>query len=119
MKSAQGRDSDYAARSYYVETPQGPKGVSYGVGPMWSFGLPIDQDVWRSVKYDEVAFEYRPDLMIIDARGQFPNGARWRSLGKFGESAFYRDVDEATAKILDRVLDGACLNARLLIPPAR
>ena len=34
------------------------------------------------------------------------NGERWRSLGKFGESASYSDVDEATAKILDNFLEG-------------
>ena len=48
-------------------------------------------------------------LPIIDARGQSPGGKRWRQLGKFAESASYSDVDEATAKILDRFLDGACL----------
>jgi len=36
----------------------------------------------------------------------------WRYLGVFGESAFYRDVNEATARILDHVIDGACLLTR-------
>jgi hypothetical protein len=48
-------------------------------------------------------------LRIIDAQGEFPNGDRWRSLGKFGESASYTGVDPTTAKILDKFLDGACL----------
>jgi hypothetical protein len=85
----------------------------HGSGPLWSFGLPFDQDFWRSVKYEEVRYEIG-GLTIIDARGEFPNGRRWRSLGKFGESASYSDVDQETAKILDKLLDGACLKAASL-----
>jgi hypothetical protein len=106
--SKQGQDVDYGQRNYYVETKQGPKGIMHGSGPLWSFGLPFDPDVWRSVRYEEVRYEVG-GLTIIDARGEFPNGRRWRSLGKFGESASYSDVDLATAKILDKLLDGACL----------
>jgi hypothetical protein len=106
--SAQGHDIDYGNRSYYVDTEGGPRGIRHGSGPMWSFGIPIDQDVWRSVKYDEVTFAVGR-LTIIDARGQFADATRWRELGKFGESASYSGVDEAIAKILDQFLDGACL----------
>lgn len=106
--SGQGQDIDYGARGYYVDTPQGPKGIRHGSGPMWSFGTPPDRDVWRSVKYEEVVHDVG-GLTIIDARGQLPNGDRWRYLGKFGESASYSDVDEATAEILDKFLDGACI----------
>lgn len=77
---------------------------------MWSFGTPPDLDVWRSVAYQEATFEVGV-VTIIDARGQLPNGSRWRNLGKFGESASYSDVDEATAKLLDQFLDGACLKS--------
>ncbi|HEY6346330.1 MAG TPA: carboxypeptidase-like regulatory domain-containing protein [Bryobacteraceae bacterium] len=106
--SRQSRDIDYGARSYYTETKQGPKGITQGSGPLWSFGTPLDEYVWRSVKYEELTYD-AGGPMIIDARGQFPNGNRWRDLGKFGESASYSDIDEATAKILDQFLDGACL----------
>jgi hypothetical protein len=82
----------------------------HGSGPLWSFGTPSDLDVWRSVSYEEATFD-SGRLTIIDARGQFPNGDRWRHLGMFGESASYSDVDEVTAKILDQFLDGACLKA--------
>jgi len=109
--SRQGRDIDYGARNYYVATKQGPKGIMHGSGPLWSFGTPSDLDVWRSVKYEEVTYDVG-GLTIIDARGQLPNGSRWRNLGKFGESASYSDMDEATARILDRFLDGACLKSR-------
>jgi hypothetical protein len=102
-------DIDYSMRGYYVETNQG-KGIRHGSGMFWSLEVPPDEDVWRSVKYEEVRYE-AGDLTIVDARGQLPNGNRWRYLGKFGESASYSDVDEATAKILDRFLDGACLKS--------
>ncbi|HLY63128.1 MAG TPA: hypothetical protein VKV95_20465 [Terriglobia bacterium] len=50
-------------------------------------------------------------VIFIDAHGQMANGNHWRSFGKVFESASYRDVDEETAKILDKVLDGACLKS--------
>lgn len=111
--SKQGRDIDYGVRSYYIKTARGPKGIMHGSGPMWSFGTPSDDDVWRSVQYEEVSYDVG-GITIIDARGQLKNGNQWRYVGMFGESASYSDVDEATTKILDRVLDGACLK-----PPSR
>jgi hypothetical protein len=75
---------------------------------MWDFGTPLDQWVWRSLKYDEVTYS-NGSLTITNARGQFSNGNWWHYLGKFGESAAYSDVDEPTAKTLDQFLDGACL----------
>jgi hypothetical protein len=95
-------------RNYYVETNQGRKGIAHGNGAFWSLGTPSDLDVWRSVKYEDVAYD-GGGFPIIDARGQLSNGKRWRSLGKVGESASYSDMDEATAKILDQFLDDACL----------
>lgn len=104
----QGRDADYGARSYYINASQGPKAIMHGSGPMWSFGTPTDQDVWRSVTYEEITYDFG-GFQVMDARGQFQNGNRWRYLGKFGESASYSDVDEVTAKALDKFLDGACI----------
>jgi hypothetical protein len=75
---------------------------------MWSFGIPSALEAWQSVEYDEATYT-NGNIAIIDARGQAANGKRWRYPGKFGESADYSDVDEPTARILDRVLDGACL----------
>jgi hypothetical protein len=109
--SRQGQDVDYGVRSYYVDTKSGPKGIRHGSGPMWSFGLPNDQGVWRSVKFQEIAYDFR-GLMILDARGQLPNGDYWRYLGKFGESASYFDADQDTANVLDKFLDGACLTPK-------
>jgi hypothetical protein len=106
--SIQGNDSDYGARNYYINTAQGLKGIRHGSGAMWTFGMPIDQDVWRSVRYEEVNYNFA-SLTIMDARGQFQNGNRWRYLGKFGESASYSDVDTPTAKALNGFMDGACM----------
>ena len=107
----QGSDADYAERYYYVKTRQGPKGIKHGMGPTWSLGMPVDVDVWRSKKYEEVRYDAGV-VPVIDARGQLANGNRWRYLGMVGESVSYSDVNEATAKILDVFLDGACLGRR-------
>jgi hypothetical protein len=104
----QGHDIDYGARNYYLETKSGPRGIKHGSGPMWGFGTPMDREVWRSVTYEETSYE-SARIAIIDARGKLPNGNWWRSLGQFGESAAYYDVDENSAHILDQMLDGACL----------
>lgn len=102
-------DTDYNARNYYLSTePQ--RGILHGSGLAWSLGTPSDRDVWRSVKYEEVVYDVE-GLTIIDARGQLPNGNRWRILGRFGESASYSDMGETIAKILDQFLDGACLKS--------
>ena len=108
MASPQDREVDNATRYYNVRTKQGPRGVIHGSGPLWSFGLPADRDVWRSSEYDEISYDAGGQV-IRDARGVLMDGTRWRNLGKFGESASYTDVDEATARILDQLLDSACL----------
>jgi hypothetical protein len=107
-ESGEGHDIDNGTRSYFIETKQGLKGIMHGSGALWSFGMPSEPDVWRSVKYDEAIY-YVGRVRIIDARGQFSDGTRWRTLGKFGETASYKGMDEATAKILDGFLDSACL----------
>ena len=105
--SRQGHDVDYSARNYYVKTPRGAKGILHGKGRSWSWGIPNDSEVWQSVEYTEVEYD-QGGFGIIDARGKFANGNRWRYLGMLGESASYSDVDPESAKILDQVLDGAC-----------
>lgn len=105
--SAQGHDVDYGVRGYFVGNGKDARGVQHGSGPMWSFGLPLDADVWRSVQYQEAT--YKKNVFIITAaRGQFSDGKRWRYLGMFGETADYSDVEPATAGILDKFMDGAC-----------
>jgi hypothetical protein len=104
----QGRDIDYGSRAYTVKTLEGSRSIGHGSGPMWTFGTPLDADVWRSVEYEGTTY---PDgkLFIVDARGRNAEGKRWRYLGKFGESASYRDADELVARTLDDVLDGMCV----------
>jgi carboxypeptidase family protein len=106
--SRQGQDIDYGIRGYVIDNSKA--GIRHGSGPLWGFGLPSDDDVWRSVEYRETVFGTDP-LITIDARGRTADGKFWRNLGKFGESASYRDVNEADAQLLDRVLDGACIRA--------
>jgi len=108
--TSQDRDIDYGVRFYYLQTDHGRQGIQHGAGPLWSFGRPLDSDVGKSVKYEETVYDAGGQT-ITDARGEFSNGKYWRSLGKFGESAGYADADEATAKLLDKVLDGACIKA--------
>jgi len=77
---------------------------------MWGPGAPEDEEVWRSVVYNESAYELGR-ATVIDARGELPNGNWWRSVGRLGESAAYYDVNESTAHIFDQMLDGACLKS--------
>ena len=105
--SAQVRDSDYGARGYFVGKGKNARGVQQGSGPMWGGGMPLEPDVWQSSQYQESTFRHGT-VIITDARGQLKNGNRWRTLGTFGETASYSDVEPATADILDKFLDGAC-----------
>jgi hypothetical protein len=103
-----GRDVDYGFRSYFIDRPEGALGIGHGSGPLWSFGLPMDRDVWQSIEYRETVSTDGSGLMV-DARGRTAAGKLWRSLGRFGESASYYNLDSDSAKLLDRVLDGVCL----------
>jgi hypothetical protein len=111
-----GRDADYVTRAYSVKTKGGSNAIVHGRGPMWSFGIPTSTDVWQSAEYSDVSYPeisfMQGHVVIVDARGKTPSGKFWRYLGFLGESADYRDADELTARILDRVIDGACLLPR-------
>jgi hypothetical protein len=43
----------------------------HGSGPLWSFGEPLDTDVWRSSNYQETTYKIGV-YTIIDARGSSP-----------------------------------------------
>jgi len=49
-----------------------------------------------------------PNFLVISL-AKSADGKLWRSLSEFGESASYRDANEADAHLLDRVLDGVCI----------
>ena len=104
----QGSDIDYGMRWYLVETAAGPRGIRHGSGASWSMGFPSAIEVWRSVVFEE-AWYPAGGVSIVDARGSAADGKHWRYLGREGESADYRDVDEAAARILDQFLDGPCM----------
>jgi hypothetical protein len=99
-----GRDVDYIAESFIANE----KRALHGVGPNWSYGVPWDRDVWNSTEYHENVY-LRNGFNIVDARGSSGPGRYWHYLGIVGESAEYHDVDQTTAALLDRVLDGVCL----------
>jgi hypothetical protein len=104
-------DTDYLSRVYYLNGNRKAGMIEHGSGPMWSAGTPSDEDVWKSVKFEEVVYS-SAGTNIIDARGEFPDGKRWRSLGRAGESAAYDGADPKTAKAFDQFLDSACLKPR-------
>jgi hypothetical protein len=105
--SPESDDSGYGKRLYYVSTRDGDRAIEHGSdgGPSSRLGIPTDGDVWLSTEYHETIYNNG----ILSAQGRLGNGNRWRYLGRFGESASYSDVDDATAEILDKVLDGACI----------
>ncbi len=104
VKTEESRDADYVQIRRYVETPKGTKGFSKGSGPTYSFGAPPEKFVQDSVQYSEIM---HPDG-LIDARGKMPDGTYWREQTLFGEATHYWDVDEETAHLLDRLIDGDC-----------
>jgi hypothetical protein len=106
--SKQGQDIDYGMRSFTVQSKNGVTGIRHGSGPLWSFGTPENEDVWKSVDYSEKTYMVDKSF-IVDARGKTTNNRFWRFFGRFGESASYSDVDPESAILLDRVLDGVCI----------
>lgn len=104
----QGRDVDYGIRAYVVKTPKGKVRIAHGSGPMWSFGTPHDSDVWKSTTFEEVSFDVL-GFRVLDSKGEWSDGTRWRTIGKFGETASYSKVDKETAEILDQFMDGVCI----------
>jgi hypothetical protein len=101
-------DVDYAARWLSVKTRHGRKGIRQGFGPLWSFGIPLQPDVWESVEYSERSYSLG-NVSILDARGKTASGKLWRYLGMLGESASYHDIDESDAALLDEASDGVCV----------
>jgi hypothetical protein len=106
--SKQGNDVDYGQRFFSVQSKDGLRSIWHGSGPSWDWGMPSNEDVWRSVEYSEQSFQVG-DYVVVDARGQTSEGKFWRYVGRWGESASYRDVDRESANQLDKVLDGICI----------
>jgi hypothetical protein len=101
VKTKNANDIDYAATWFYVETKSGPKGIISGHGMSYSWGAPSERNVWESIEYFEVMYESG----VIDARGHTADGKYWRSQTIFGAAAQYFGMDQATAEVLDCVMD--------------
>jgi hypothetical protein len=116
----QGNDIDYGQRWFWVRTQSGKSGIQHAGGGMWGSGRPFDKDVWSARDYLERSYCDRDGFLIIDARGRSTGEKYWRVLGHVFETASYRDVAEQDTPLLDRVLDGACVQAkRFDLPPLR
>jgi hypothetical protein len=81
--------------------------VEQGRGVMW-FGLFEDSDVWKATRYRGVTYKLG-DLQIIDAKVWLPNGQCLRSVGFFGESIVYYNLNCDAAQPLDDLIDQACV----------
>ncbi len=104
MKESSQRDIDYTTVFETIETPDGPRSIRHGNGPLWSSGQPFYELVWSSVEYTEVMYA----SWIVDARGKTAGGRYWRYFGRVGESSDYEGVNLATAEIFNRKMDGDC-----------
>jgi hypothetical protein len=100
-------DVDYTARSVRVRSAFGKLSVIQGRGLMWGGDGPDDLSVWRSVRYEEITYDLNGRI-VTDARGWLADGTCWRSVGTFGESLSYRDVECGRTRPLDDLIDGAC-----------
>jgi hypothetical protein len=80
----------------------------HGVGPSWGGPEPPAREVWNTLEFSETQRDARGHL-VLDARGKTSDGKLWRSIGQFGESAFYYGQDQKDAILFDRVLDGLCV----------
>src|SRR5207245_9338666 len=102
---------DKAQHAHRVRAPSGKDGIQLTDGLMWDPGLPFDEDVWSAHDYVETTFSDTECFSIIDARGKSIDGKCWRVLAHVFETASYRNVPEEDTALLDRVLDGACVEA--------
>jgi hypothetical protein len=114
--SKRNNDVDYGQRVFWIKTPDGVTGVQHAAGMMWG-GLPLDEDVWSARDYVERDYQDSEGFGILDARGKSAEGKCWRVLGRVFETASYRDVREQDTGLLDRVIDGACVEPIRPKPP--
>lgn len=123
-------DIDFYQRTYWIARTKGGlpgfwqsflwlrpwQGMSHGLGPSYTRGVPSLRDVAQSAKYHEVGLAVEGDqsgienpIGIVDATGADVSGKRWRYLGVVAESAQYREMPVDAARLLDRMLDGVCI----------
>lgn len=86
-----------------------PRGlIRWGEGLNWTSGAPSLLKITDSREYSEQGLTNEPGLPVFDGSGVSADGSYWRYLGVSGESAYYSGVNNRTAKLFDRLLDGAC-----------
>lgn len=105
--SAEKLDVDYYARAVSAKSGRKLIWAEQGRGPMWGGADPEDADVWKAARIREVTYKLG-DSAIIDAKEWMPDGKCQRSLGLFGESILYYDLDCKSVQQLDDLLDHAC-----------
>ena len=108
----QSNDVDYGQRVFWIAATGGKVGLRHAAGPMWGSGLPSDEEVWDASEYREIDYRDEDGHLIVDARGRSSDGKYWRELGHAFESVSYRGVSERDTILLDRLLDGACVQPR-------
>lgn len=101
FKTKKANDIDYTANWYYVKTRTGSQGIISGSGPSYSWGAPMDSDVWTSTEYEEIMYASG----IVDASGRSANGKYWRSKSIFGSAAQYFGQTREIAEQLNCVMD--------------
>jgi hypothetical protein len=101
FKTKSGRDIDYRATRYIINTRQGRKGIVSGAGALYTLGAPSKRDIEYSTEYSEFTLPNG----VIDAAGRKPNGTYWRSRSILGKAAHYDDQTRDTANKLDCIMD--------------
>ena len=75
---------------------------------MWSWGVPADSDVWRSVEYSETMTGGTDTIRgLVDARGKLPDGTHWRYRGILGNSCDYSRAPQSVVQLLDHIMECA------------
>jgi hypothetical protein len=110
--SGNNADIDYQTRLFSFKSGQQTTTLQHGAGPMWSFGIPLDREVWGSTEYSEKNYDYH-SILIVDAQGAKADGKAWRFLGMFGETLSYVDIPPEYKQRLDQLLDGVCARPRI------
>jgi hypothetical protein len=106
-----GGSIDAFERLFSVHTASGHWQMIHGTGPSWGGATPRYREVWSSITYHE-SIRKGDRIQAMDATGKTLDGKRWRHIGVAGESVFYFDLDAEAAAIMDRMLDGLCLNRK-------
>jgi len=99
-------DVDYVR---YVIQPQ--KSASYldlWFGPYSISTEPDDERFVKSIEFSQRNLATTKGVVGMDSRGRTRNGLNWRQAAAFGSGAVYRDVDNESAPLFDKIIDSIC-----------